>query len=151
MYHCTLFSYAKVTREYFLLNSGVHPRWALFLMEKGEFRCRMNNKQELVRKRDCIVFPPNLHFEREIILPSTFHYFQFQAQFPDYYSPCGKLSPCDIRWAERTKNLLNQLTAVDTPSVIALKQHLLNDILLQYFIHTESISLSKNSILIGCS
>lgn len=140
MYYCTLFSHAKVRREQFLLHRGTHPRWALFLMEEGEFRCQMNHKSELIREGDYMIFPPNMNFERQVILPITFHYFQFHAQFPEHYFPCGKLSPCDTGRTEQIRNLLNQLPAIELPTVTNLKQHLLNDMVLQYFVHANSVS-----------
>ena len=132
-------NYEHTTRDEFQVNSGHHPFDSLYIIQSGEFISKSDGVTNTYKSGDVIFFPAEMEFKRYILKPLVFH-FIWLTQNPDsefkFVLPTGKLVFKD------NKRLQSTLQSFSCTSLISsvtadFHQHLLDDIIYQYYIETQ--------------
>lgn len=139
-----------IERNEFEIVKGHQPHHAIMILLDGSFFCKLSDEVSFVAKAgDIIVFPLDCLFERQVIEPCRIYlaYFSVDTSHPlGQCLPSGKLNFHDLERAKANKNtLIDLLNRSDEPSN-AMRQHILNDILYQYFYECAPSLNSKNKI-----
>ena len=66
-------------RKAFEMPAGSRPWHMVLLITEGAFSCRFGEQTFQIEKDEIAFFPQNLHFEREVTSPISFHQFGFVA------------------------------------------------------------------------
>lgn len=129
------FIYSGITnREEFHMGEGYQPTDAVFYLKSGEFDIDFGDKQERIRCGDCCILPGNIHFYRKVIEPISFIYIKFIRNDRCPFSvslPHGRVEFKDRARFESSICRLEDVIDDDDTFSIYLKEHLLEDILLQ--------------------
>lgn len=122
------------SRDKFHMDEGYQPTDAVFYLKSGEFDIDFGDKQERIKRGDCCILPGNIHFYRRVIEPISFIYIKFVCNERCPFSvslPHGRVDFKDrVRFESSICRLEDVIDAEDTFSIY-LKEHLLEDILLQ--------------------
>lgn len=136
-------------RNAFYLSSGYQPTHSVFYLKSGAFDICFDDKSEKIQCGDCCILPNDIHFQRQIIEPISFIYIKFayneKCPFP-ISLPHGKIKFKNKQRFCSSIQLLEKLLSSDDACSVYLKEHLLEDILLQIFYESSPVeaSLEKN-------
>ena len=141
-FHLINASIAK--RKQFVTTEGKQPTLALFHLTKGIFNLTMDGKTELLTTGDTVIFPDDVSFSRSVKEKIEFVYLEFKMGNENplaFRLPHGK-----IIWRDRDRFLSSinsyiKLISLNTPEAIYMKEHLLNDILLQAILESGGINM----------
>ena len=133
-------------RKQFVLTDGEQPAESLFYLTKGSFRLTMEGKTEILKEGDTIIFPDSTKYSRCVEQKIEFVFLEFKLNTDNplaFKLPHGK-----IEWKNRKRFLSNintyiELIPLNTPVAVYMKEHLLNDILLQAIYENSNIGLTS--------
>lgn len=136
-----LVTYEYTTRNKFQIEHGYHPLNSLYIIQSGEFVSQSNGITNTYKSGDVVFFPTDMEFNRRIIEPLIFHFILFErnenAKF-NFTLPPGKLEFRDKIRLQATLQTFNRIASVQR-DFDNIKQHLLNDIIYQYYVETQTI------------
>ncbi len=84
-----------------------HKCWSLYVVIDGEFRSEMLDKNDILKKHDLYLIPPEVEFKRTVLKPVELLFIVFKPNDPDEWKkvfPSGKISILDIQRLMSTLN-----------------------------------------------
>ncbi len=136
-----LVTYEYTTRNKFQIEQGYHPFNSLYIIQSGAFVSESNGVVNEYKSGDIVFFPTDMKFHRHIIEPLVFHFILFERNKSsgfDFELPAGKLEFRDKNRLQSTLITFNRIAAVQR-DFNNIQQHLLNDIIYQYYIENQAI------------
>lgn len=133
--------YEYTTRNKFQIEHGYHPFNSLYIIQSGVFVSKSNDVINTYKSGDVLFFPPDMEFNRHIVEPLIFHFILFERNEDsqlNFTLPAGKLEFRDRTRLQSTLQTLNRLASIQR-NFDEIRQHLLNDIIYQYYIETQTI------------
>lgn len=131
--------YEYTTRNKFQIEQGYHPLNSLYVIQSGSFVSQSNGITNTYKSGDVVFFPTDVEFRRHIIEPLVFHFILFEHD-PNsdikFTLPTGKLEFRDQDRLQSTLQAFNRTASVQY-NISHIRQHLLDDILYQYYIETQ--------------
>ena len=135
-------------REEFEIVSGHQPQNALMMIQEGSFSCTFSGGCTfLAEPGDFVFFPMKCSFVRHVTEPCKFHliYFTLAEENPLCSRlPAGKIVFSDRQRLETNAARFAELLYRTDALAAAIKQHLLNDIFLQYCYENSSLEDQGN-------
>lgn len=139
-----------IERDEFKIIKGHQPHHAIMILLEGSFSCKLSDDVNFVAKAgDIIVFPIDCEFERHVVDPCRIYlaYFSVDTKHPmSHYLPHGKLNYHNLDRAKLNKSALVDLLNKSDEVSNAIRQHILNDIIYQYFYESSPDLHSSNKI-----
>lgn len=126
--------YKLTGREDFILGEGYQPTSAVFYLKSGEFLIDFGEGDQTVSAGDFFILPDYVYFKRKIINPISFLYIKFKQNenFPlGVDLPYGKIEIKNLKRFNSTIEALEKLLAAEDALSVYLREHFLEDILLQ--------------------
>ena len=138
-------------RNEFDITDGHQPTHALFYIKKGSFQIEFDGVNEVINPGDCLIIPDYLHFRRHVLDPIEFVYLKFKNDLNCPYSfdiPYGKVTFKDKKRFISNISNLEQLIACDDLLSANYREHLLTDILFQFYFeqHEHNIASREQTI-----
>lgn len=133
--------YEYTTRNRFQIKEGYHPLHSLYIIQGGAFESQSNGITNIYKNGDVVFFPTDVKFRRRILEPLVFHFILFERNQDselNFTLPAGKLEFRDQARLQSTLKTFNHLASVPR-DLHQIRQHLLNDIIYQYYIETQTI------------
>lgn len=134
------------SRKEFVVTEGKQPTYALFYLKQGNFHLTMKGDNTVLSSGDVVIFPDNEQFIRNVKEEILFVYVKFK--FNENCSFLPSLPVGKIKIKDKAR-LLSSISAyekligsIDAYSLY-LKEHLLEDILLQISMENTSISVNE--------
>lgn len=131
--------YEYTTRNRFQIEQGYHPFHSLYIIQSGSFISESGGITHTYKDGDVVFFPTDMKFCRSILEPLVFHFILFERN-PNseiaFTLPPGKLEFRDRNRLQSTLQAFNRITAVQH-NYRHIQQHLLNDIIYQYYTETQ--------------
>ncbi|MBQ9098111.1 MAG: helix-turn-helix transcriptional regulator [Clostridia bacterium] len=125
----------KITRrEEFNVTEGRQPTFALFWLKEGSFRLQIGERETLIGAGDLVVLPDDVDFSRSVIQPISFVYLKFCINPKCPFTlplPSGKVELADRERFLSNISLYEALTEAEDARSLYLREHALEDILLQ--------------------
>ena len=59
--------YSVIKRNQFKYLNMRHDDWTLYIVINGTFRCKLNNKNDVISAGDFYFIPPHVDFERAVL------------------------------------------------------------------------------------
>lgn len=138
--------YEYTTRNRFRIEEGYHPFHLLYIIQSGAFESQSDGITTIYKSGDVVFFPTDMKFRRRILEPLVFHFILSErnqnSEFP-FTLPSGKLEFKDRNRLESTLRTFNRISSVQR-NFSQIQQHLLNDIIYQYYIETQSFPDDAN-------
>ncbi|HPY45241.1 MAG TPA: AraC family transcriptional regulator [Sphaerochaeta sp.] len=143
-------SHVVLYRDQFEITEGHQPQNALIIVDKGSFSCSFTNEKEIIAKADDLIFFPIINrFRRHVIEPLQCQllYFSLHEENPlSMKIPHGLIRLDNKERAQSNIDMLRKLRKRKDAFAVMMKQHVLNDIFLQYYLQNEKMADSEDSL-----
>lgn len=143
-------SHVVLYRFQFEITEGHQPQNALIIVDKGSFSCSFTNEKEIIAKPDDMVFFPIIsRFRRHVIEPLQCQLLYFSLHEENSLSmkiPHGLIQLNNKERAQSNIDILRKLRKRKDTFALMMKQHVLNDIFLQYYMQNEKMAESEDSL-----
>ena len=136
-------------RDEFFIIEGYHPTCAIFYIKQGSFLLKMGGKESVVSAGDCVIFPDDVSFLRNVIESVHFISFKFKVNekcpfvFP---VPYGKINLKNATRFRETVEKYEELMNSDDIRTIYFREHLMEDLLLQIVSEVNGDEIFYNSV-----
>lgn len=122
------------SRQEFVMTEGRQPTYAMMYLKEGSFSLLLQEKESVIKKGDCCIFPDDVNFLRRVIEPIFFVYLKFEinASCPlSFPLPVGKVCFQDkTRFLDNMKKY-ESCIGNTSPHAVYYREHIIEDILLQ--------------------
>ena len=136
-------------RKEFRITSGVQPTYAFLYIKSGSFALKMHGQKTVISKGDAVIFSDSEHFYRSVNKEIEFIFVKFKFN-PDCsflpMLPTGKITFKDNKRFLSTMNTYEKLLLDNSKESAYLKQHLLEDVLLQISNENKHLSIKENAV-----
>ena len=133
--------YEYTSRNKFQIEQGYHPFHSLYVIQSGSFVSKHNGVTHTYKSGDVVFFPTDIKFHRYIVEPLVFHFILFERN-PNskinFTLPAGKLEFRDQNRLQSTLQAFHHTSSVQR-NLNHIQQHLLNDIIYQYYVETQML------------
>jgi AraC-like DNA-binding protein len=142
-----------VNKAQFQYDVDTYDRWVMFAVEDGTFSFGIDGRRGIAEFGDLVVCPPGIAFHRKVESALTFLFFHLEwvdatgrtageKVMPEL--PVGKVSLLDRTRLSSTYALFRKALAADGPHARPWKNHLLQDLWIQYSLEAaKAESLAK--------
>jgi AraC family transcriptional regulator len=140
----------------FLLSCDRYPHWVMFVVEKGTFRYRIDDEDNLASRGEIVICPPYTDFHREMMTQTlTFHFIRFDWMEQDrifllrtFLMGNSKqvFKPHDYERLLSTCRHLRQAFEREGETSSFASNHYLSDILFLLYVESKQAELHRNSV-----
>ena len=127
--------YSVIKRNQFKYLNMRHDDWTLYIVINGTFRCKLNNKNDVISAGDLYFIPPHVDFERAVLKKMLVHFIRFtlneDAPLP-FTMPEGKIKFENNERLETTVQIMKNIPKLPLEQREAYLCHCLEDYLFQY-------------------
>lgn len=135
-------------REEFFITKGVHPTNAIFYIKQGRFLLKMDGREDIIGPGDCVIFPDDVTFLRNVIEPVSFISFKFKINEKCSFSlpiPNGKITLKNSKRFKESVEKYEELMNINDARAIYYREHLMEDLLLQIVSETSGQEIYYDS------
>lgn len=121
-------------REEFFITEGQHPTNAIFYIKQGSFLLKMDGREDVIGAGDCVIFPDDVSFLRNVIQPVHFISFKFKVNEKCPFTlpmPQGKIMLKNAKRFKDTVEKYERLMNIDDIRAVYYREHLMEELLLQ--------------------
>lgn len=143
-------SSAYLYRKEFEITSGHQPQNALLILLTGSFFCSFTTEESFVAKSgDLIFFPIKSSFIRNVLEPCSFYLIYFTLHEENSITqllPRGKFNCVNTERKKSNISLFSEIYDRTDELALCMKNHILNDIFLEYCCEIDPTEKSQNNL-----